>query len=229
MTAIPLRHGATWTVLTVIYAVLAGFCVFAAVEYPAEHQALLAVAGAVAAAMGAAAISLLFLAGARRAPTLTIVADGVVVDVPGVLRRAFLIPHPQIRHVYMRDSDDIKNDRPRGGDWFRRRDVPAGSWKVPSLAFGGLTSPSEWRLLLILDPPIVFKPLVRRTAGVRAVAAGITKLPTYLPSYRTVARGLACEPDHLQEAVDALFAAGYPVTRPPVSPDHVRWLQRGDR
>jgi hypothetical protein len=125
----------------------------------------------------------------------------------------------------MRDAYDIREERPRGFGWFRRRDVPAGSRRVAWLSFGGLTSPSEWRLLILVDPVIAFKRLVRRTTGVRHAASAMWRVPTFLPSYGTVARALACEPDDLQAAVDALFAAGYPVTRPPVSPEHVAWLR----
>lgn len=224
MRRIRLRHAATWTTLTVIYAALAGFCAFLVVAYARHAEPILAMVGAGAAALGALAIALLFLAGARRAPSLSVVADGVVVDLPGVLRQSLHIPKHQLRHVYMRDAFDIKDDKPQGWDRFRRADVPATASRVAWLSFGALTSPSEWRLLLVVDPPIAFKDLVRRTTGVRNVADTILRQPFYLPSYSTVARAIGCEPDDLQAAVDALFAAGYPVTRPPLSDDDFGWL-----
>ena len=224
-TRIRLRHGATWTVITVIYLALGGFCGVLVVNYATNEQPLLAVAGAAAAALGAVAIALLFLAGARRAPTLTVERDGLVIDLPGVLREPLLMPRQQVVHVYMRDAYDIRDDRPRGFGLFRRPEVPAGTRRVAWLSFGDLTGPSEWRLLIVVDPPIAFKRLVRRTTGVRHAASVVVRVFSFLPSYGTVARGLACEPERLQDAVDALFAAGYPVTRPPVSPEHVAWLR----
>ena len=69
---------------------------------------------------------------------------------------------------------------------------------------------------------------MRRTAAVRTVATVIaTRRTSFLPSYGTVARALACEPDDLQGAVDALFDAGYPVTRPPIAPEHLAWFGQG--
>ncbi len=115
---IRLRHGATWAVLTVIYGAIAGFGLVLVVLSSTEGEPVLAVIGAAAGTLGAAAISLLFLAGARRPPSLTIAADGgVVVDLPGVLREPLRIPQHQVRHVYMRDAYDIKDHRPRGLDW----------------------------------------------------------------------------------------------------------------
>ena len=227
-TRCPLRHGVSWAIVAVVYLAVAGFCGFLVVNYATNEQPMLAVVGAAAATLGAVAIAVLFLAGARRAPTLTIERDGLLVDLPGVLREPLAIPRPQVRHIYMRDAYDVREDRPRGLGRLRRPDVPAGSRRVAWLSFGGLTSPSEWRLLIVVDPAIAFKRLVRRTTGVRHTASGAWKLPTFLPSYRTVARALACEPDDLQEAIDALFAAGYPVTRPPVSPEHFAWLRDTD-
>ena len=226
-TVIRLRHGATWGVVAGIYLLLGPGLIAIAVHLAAQGEPFPPVAGTFAAAAGATAIGVLFLSGARRFPTLRIVPDGIVLDLPGVLRDTVLVPRHQVRHVYLRDAIDIKADNAGWRGWFRRADVPAGPSSVPWLSFGSLTGPTEWRLLLILDPPLAFKDLVRKTTGVRLVAAAVLRLPTYLPRYRTVARALACEPDDLQAAVDALFAAGYPVTRPPISDAHTSWLNGG--
>ena len=147
-----------------------------------------------------------------------------MLDLPGILREPLHVPRCQLRHVYIRDADDQLAELPRraGGS---RRPVRIRSQVVPVLRFGWFGPSTTWTLLLVLDPPLSFAGLIRRTTVVRGFTAGVLlRASSDLPGYFTVAHGLACEPERLAEAVSALFGAGYPVTHLPASPAHLDWL-----
>ena len=180
-------------------------------------------------AIGAAMLALSRLYSRPRfdEPRLEVSADGITIHSAGLFRAPVWLPRHQVRVVYLRDHHDVLASLAWGRRNPARPDFAVTTGRVPVLTFSH-DADYTWTLLLVLDPPVPFRDIVR--PGVLAMRVAAIPARVYfaaVPGTRTVARGIVCEPTDLPHALATFTAAGYTVAGPPVVPSDAQWLRGG--